>query len=138
MTASTQLFFDTSFLLKAEDLRRLATVFATCIGPPQFEVECSDGITRSFDSVEAVANYDNPLSKRIQAIRIRAFSENIKERVSLAMNGGTHSTFFLSLEGSEEHVRELKEAIDDRAAGMKPWYSWLTRISFMSIGFSDI
>jgi hypothetical protein len=136
VTASTQLSFDTSFVLNADDLRRLAISFATCIGPPEFEVECSDGITRSFDSVEAVANYDNPVSKQIQAIRIRAFSENMKEQVSLAMTaGGPHSTFFLSLEGSEEHVRELKEAIDDRVAGMKPWYSWLTRISFMSIGF---
>lgn len=134
MTASTQLFFDTSFVLNGNDLRRLATSFATCIGPPEFEVECSDGITRSFDSVEAVVNYDNPVSKQIQAIRIRAFSGNMKERVSLAMTAGSHSTFFLSLEGSEEHVRELKEAIDDRVAGMRPWYSWLTRISFISIG----
>src|SRR5437763_8782902 len=135
MTASTQLVFDKSYVLTAEDLQRVADSFAVNIGTPRVELQCSDLITRAFETADAATDYDNAPSKRIESVRIIAFSPDTSERAFLTISAGEGSSFFLSLDASEEHVRKLKEAIDDRVAGMKPWYAWLTRINFMTIGF---
>jgi hypothetical protein len=133
MAASTQIFLDKSFVLKIEDVQKLALAFSTWIGPPTLELDCSDGIARSFDTVDAVIQYENPVSKSIRSFRIRAYSKDMLEKATFSLSARDSSSMFISLEGVEQHVREVKEAIDDRIDAMRPWYSWLTRMDFITM-----
>ena len=130
----TNLSFNRAFVLKREHLEKLADAFASHIGEPNFDLQCSDQISRTFSDLQAVINYENPPRRRVLALTIRARSEDARNSASLSIDGSSLSMFSFHALGEENRVRNLKEAFEDQVAGMVPWYAWITRVNFVLLG----
>jgi len=121
-------------LVRDEDLRRLCAIATQTLGTVELEYECSDLISRDFTDIESALEYDNPPSKHIRGVKISAFRD-FNSRFWLKLDS-TPSNVFISIEGDEQTVTTLSDAVDDRLASMKPWYSFLARADFVSFGFT--
>lgn len=121
-----------ALVVAPDDLRRLNNIVKAMLGDVEYEISCSDHIKRDFADLDALLAYDNPPSRRIMAIRLsRLHSFNKSFQLKLDT---TPSNVFISINGDEETVSKLSEAVEDRLAAMKPWYSFLVRADFLVFG----
>jgi len=136
MKVSRQVFLQKSFIFKPVDAQKLYSSFKELVGQPRFRIECSDGLDRELGDLDSLLDFENALSKQVESVIITAASESREQRATLKLTTRSQSTVFISLEGSEDVISKLNEAIEDRIEGMNPWYALVTRINFINIALA--
>jgi hypothetical protein len=136
MKVSRQVFLKKSFVFRPVDAEKLYRSFKELVGEPRFTIECSDGLDRELGDLDSLLDFENALSKQIESVKVMAGSESWEQRATLKLTRRGQSTVFISLDGSEDVVSKLNEAIEDRIEGMSPWYAPLTRIGFVNLAIA--
>ena len=123
--------YDTPFVLRPDDARKIHDTFAEQVGSVDFSAECSDGVTRDFDTIEELDSYENTSAKAITHLRIRSRSVQTSGTVSTiewaSLTFSSHSGISILIRGLERDGLALKNDIEDVIDGVRPWHAFVTR-----------
>lgn len=120
------------FVLRPDDLRKLTEIMEKHIGPAMFNVRLADGITRHLATLVAVLELENPKGERqVISVEIEAESDSPRARATVEFEDASYATVRIGYHGPASTVEKLNVEVQDRIAGMKPWYGWLTKIHFV-------
>ena len=124
-----------AFVITDVDLGKLDGAFQAFAGqPPKYTAECRDKLTREFGDAAEVSAYENPPDREIISLSIRGLDKDFARSAHLKMSNELPS-IWLSVEGPEPDVLALSRAIDERLAGMRPWYSRVASTDFVAAAF---
>lgn len=131
MKLTKSIKFKHALLISQEDLRRFDEYVANEIGAITYEVTCNDGAEFSPSNLDELLSYENPSFRRIDAIAMRATGP--RGFISIELRGG--GDFFeasrVRMEFNDHSKQKpVEDEIRKRIATFRPWYSFLTRISF--------
>lgn len=106
--------------------------FANSADAVEIEVNCTDNLTRQFQEIVELVEFENAPKCTIKAIRFKTFirEKDIKKHAYLEFDDDKFSNVSINIEGQEEDVVELNHSIEDYLEGMKPWYSKITKVDF--------
>lgn len=94
---------------------------------------CADSVERTFATAKSLLAYENPTAKRIVGLDLAVRSDDFERtghlRFSESVWGGG-DTIVLGLEGPELDMLRVKDEILEILDGIRPWYSFLSRIDF--------
>ena len=108
-----------AYVIHLPALVKLWSIIDKRIGEVEIEAECADGVKRTFDSVNDVASYENPIRKQILSMSLEAHSKNFDKRVSIDFSSKFGYTVRLSISSTDEEISLLREDITDVIQGMK-------------------
>jgi hypothetical protein len=128
MNVSRSEFSRRAFMLCEEDLRALWEA-VNAIGPVTCTLECSDGLSREFQTLEDVLRFDNSPERSVKdlSLRVYVFKPGATSSVSMSFGLKDYSNVSIRLEGPEEVMVPLNHEIEARLAAMRPWYAIMTR-----------
>ena len=135
--------YDTAFVLRPDDVRKIYDTLVQQVGSVHFSAECSDGITRDFDTIEELDSYENPSAKAITDLRIRSRSVQTSGTVSTiewaTLTFSSYSEISILIRGSERDGLALRNDIEDIIDGMRPWHAFITRsLESNAFGFTSL
>lgn len=117
------------FVLTAEDVLRVWTLLEQQVGPTCARSTCADGVERTFPDSHALTTYDNLPAREIRSLHLSASSPTDRDcHVSISFGEDFSRSIGLRLEGPEVEMAHLRTVIRDLCEGIRPWYSWITRI----------
>lgn len=119
-----------AFVLSDRDATRLWNVLEGACGPAKAEASCTDGIQRTFTTLDELANYENPRARSIKSLAIRSHDEDYTRRASVVLGARYSSSVEVSIDGPEDVVVSTKNVLGEVFDGIKPWYSPISRINF--------
>ena len=117
-------------LITATDLDALTKAVAPYLPQVTASAECLDGITRHFDSVRALTEYDNASARAVRAFTLNGRSTDRATYLRLSIDSDASSNIRYSLEGDEPTVFVLDSALDSFFSAIRPGYWFLARIDF--------
>lgn len=132
MNISATEFLKEAFVIQEEDLSKLDEVFGKVSGDNTYEIKTSDGITREYNSIKDITNFENSASNPIVKFNISSHSIDPKIWASVSFENDSIHPIHYSLQGSGEELSDLLEEIKYRFEGMRPWYSKLAKADFVS------
>ena len=112
-----------AFVIGSSELEEVVALLEEHIGGIYIRVECSDDLSRDFETVEELIAYRNPKSKEILRIYISALSDNYSKSAGMTFVHSIWSGILIKFKGPEDTVSRLKEEILDIIEGMRPWYN---------------
>lgn len=119
-----------AFVLTKEDLSKLHRALGDFGDRVTYEVACRDRLTRHFN-IEELQDYENAPDKEIKSIEIWArASHDVDKSAHLQLSNYEGENIYVRFDGPEEAADKLNSAINERLAGMKPWYSRLATADF--------
>lgn len=95
---------------------------------PTYEIDCNGGLTHRFKNLSDLLNYENAPGKEIATIDFYATSDSNQKTVSIKLFPSTHYSIRIRIEGPEKSVIDFKSKLEDRLAGMRPWYARIAKI----------
>lgn len=123
--------YNTSFILRRDDSRRIHDVLVQQVGSVHFSAGCLDGITRNFDTFEELDSYENSPAKAVSYLQIRSrrlrtvgIVPTIEQAEVIFQSDGRIS---ISITGLEKEGLALRNDLEDILDGMRPWHSFITR-----------
>jgi hypothetical protein len=123
----------TPFVIGSEDVTKLGELLTTQIGEVKCRIQCADGISREFNSVSELTEYDNPRSKEIVGLRLSARNKDWSKDATLDFSGSRWRGISIEFRGDEETVFRLKTATLDILDGTRPWYDSVQSVDFVLI-----
>jgi hypothetical protein len=132
VSANISQFRKQSVVVTPDDLLKLDSSFRTFGEEPSYEVECADGLTRRFSTVQELINFENPPLKDIRLLRIKSLNATISFENTWARVHAQYTAYnniWIYIEGEEKKVLDLLRDFEDRLAAMKPLYSFLNFLS---------
>ena len=123
-----------AFVVGPSELKKLTNLLQDSIGEVKITAGCADGISRDFETVDSLINYENPKAKEIRNVRL--FAVNQRSGVDLLAMvdcGRSFRGIDINFTGSEDMVSRLREKTLDILIGTRPWYSALSYIHFGSM-----
>lgn len=123
-----------AFVVNCEDARKIWELLEDSVGKTEATAQCSDDMERKFSNSEDLLAYENPRGRQITQLCFTARSSDRESRVDLTFSSGRyHPSIRLHATGPEALVSGLKQAITDKTAGIRPWYSPAVHIDFLYI-----
>lgn len=118
-------------VIDSERLKKIHDLIQSRVGPVQIQSDCSDSITRNFDSIKKFCNYENPINKEIISVRFRAMSDNYEKTCTFSINNNKYSPeTLIFIEAREDVTTRLKEDLITIVSPCKRWYSGFREIHF--------
>jgi hypothetical protein len=130
MKANRSISLTRVFVLEPGDLELLTQQVSKWTTQLKFEIESKDKIKREFESLAELLSFEHPPNKDILILRLRSYTKDLALYLRLDKDAIKNVT--INLEGDEEAVMTISEIIEDRLAGMRPWYSPFTSIFLVS------
>ncbi len=123
-----------AFVVRPDDLKKLVELLK-CIGKVEVRADCEDKITRKFNTVKDLSDYENSNSKKIRRIHLSARSEDDYSKSATIYFGSYFGWWIVSItiNGREDVVSRLKGDILEVLSGMRPWYSWIACANLFTI-----
>ena len=119
-----------AFVANSDNLEKLVKLLQNRVGEVNISTDCADGFSRDFNTIEDLIDYENPYSKEIRRIDLSARSDGYKKSADIDFAGGiSQRGILIRFKGGEEVVLGLRDKTQDIIAGMRPWYSWISRIN---------
>ena len=117
-----------AFVLRKSDLQKLWNLLHNQIGSVHAILECSDEITREFNDWEQFSLYDNPRTKKIVGLSLKAVSRDMSAEIHFARYSLTNIA--INISGVEQIAVEIKEGISNSLDGTRAWYSPVVDVNF--------
>ena len=125
-----------AFVATPSELKELTTLLEENIGKVEIRADCTDDISREFETIEELIAYKNPKSKELRCVYLTARSDDYEKSVRIRFLDSIWTGILIDLAGPENVVSNLKEETQDIIAGMRPWYNVLFHSKFsMTISF---
>ena len=120
-----------TFVVDGVNLKRLTRLLEDSLGSVTFSIDCADGRSYDFESVEDLINYENPNSKKILQLRlfVRSVDDLVGSSITFDSVSGIIPGIYMRLRVEENDLLNLKDKIEDVIAGMRPWYHIITRFA---------
>lgn len=120
-----------AFVVNDVKLKKLTELLEDNLGSVNFSIDCADGRSYDFESVEDLINYENPKSKKMLKLRLFVRSADDLRLSSITFNGdsGLVPGIYMNLEVKENELLNLRDKIEDAIAGMRPWYNVISRLA---------
>lgn len=122
-----------AFVAGPDELKKLATLLNDRIGNVEIRVDCADDASRNFTSVRELIVYENPKAKEIRRIHLNARSDDFSKRATIDLSGSRWRGISLNYTARDDVVSRLRTETLDIIAGMRPWYSIMHRVDFVSV-----
>lgn len=122
-----------AFVAGENELKKLSDLLSDRIGPLEIRADCADEVTRTFKSVKELVAYENSRPKAIRCLRMVAHSEDFKKRASITLSGSQWRGISLDFDARDDVVSRLRADVLESLDGMRPWYSKLHRVDFVSM-----
>lgn len=147
MTTTKPRYIRMAYLLDADKLRQLVELLEKNVTNHidvskeplvtdkdlDYDVEFSDGTSRTFSSIEDVLELPNSSKRRISKLSISTpyFYGPIQASVDFRQNRELAASY--NLKGEDKEVLALADKLDEYMLGVRHWYSPLTRFSFLGL-----
>ena len=110
-----------SFVLNIDQIKKMHALLSERIGKTEISADCVDDITRNFDSLNGLRDYENVKQKRIVNLRLNSRSEDFCKRASVDFTdkwyfGGTR----LKVEARDDVTTRLRSDLLDVISGIRP------------------
>ena len=125
-------------VLQLSDLEKLWKLLQDQIGVVGASASCSDEMIREFSTWRQLSSYDNPPTKEVVEFSIWARSEDLEMRADVHFPCRAWHTVAIDIQAREQVASEVRDGLSDILEGMKPWYSFLVRVSFEHLGLLAI
>ena len=127
-----------SFVIDGCKLKNLTKLLQDRIGNVTFSGEFVHGVSRQFETVGDLIDYENPRSKQIRQISLHASSDDRSQSVIIVFFcAWGFPAIAITLDVCEKVVFILLDEIKDVIRGMRPWYDVLSRCLILySLGIS--
>lgn len=125
------------FVLDEHTVRRLWEVVSTEDDGVCVYAECSDDITRSFQTLDGILGYQNEKGSRIESLTFEADSldeDKLSVEITFDMDLSGYPGTGLRISGGEDQVLKLRQDLEPIVRETKPWYWVVSRTNVMSIG----
>ena len=120
-----------AFVVGPSELKKLTNLLQDSVGEVKITAGCADGISRDFETVDSLINYENPKAKEIRNVRLFAVTQHSGvDSLVMVDLGRSFRGVDINFTGSEDIVSSLKEKTLDIIEGIRPWYNVLSRINF--------
>lgn len=120
-----------AFVVGPSELKKLTNLLQDSIGEVRIAAGCADGISREFETVDSLIEYENPKAKEIRDVRLFAVTQHSGvDSLVMVDLGRSFRGVDINFTGSEDIVSRLKEKTLDIIEGIRPWYNVLSRINF--------
>lgn len=123
-----------AFVVRAEPLKKIHALLSDRIGKTTITAECADDVTREFDTLNKLEQYENSKPKRILNLRLRATAEDWKKEAAVEFTdkwyfGGTR----IEVRARDDVVMRLRSDLLDIVAGLRPWYHLINRFDIFTL-----
>lgn len=130
MNSSFSLRLPHAFVVDQDALKKLHRLLTDRIGETKIVADCADDVTREFDNLPSLLNYENPKSKQIVRLRLSARSPDFGKTSSVEFTDEWPlSGISMSIEARDDVVSRLRADLLDVVSGMRPWYHPVNRVS---------
>jgi hypothetical protein len=136
MHTSTDFRQDVVFVAGGAELKRFDGQLRSLSLAPRYEISCADGLRRTFDNMDSLLDFENPPRKAIQALIISASDMRSEVRFRLRLENSFASNVSASIEGDEEAVIDLKDALDNLLSATRPGYYLFARANYYWLVFA--
>lgn len=119
-----------AFIADPSELQELVALLENHIGTVSIRAECTDDISRDFETAKELIAYKNPKSKEIRCIYFTARSDDYEKSARIRFLDSRILGILIDLDGPEDVISNLKEKTSDIIAGMRPWYNAMSHINF--------
>ena len=117
-----------SFVIDGGKLKNLTNLLQNRIGNVTFSADFVHGVSRRFETVGDLIDYENPKSKEIRNISLHAKSDDLKtSAMILFFRASGLPAIAIRLDVREIVLFKLLDEIKDVIRGMRPWYDVLSR-----------
>ena len=122
-----------------EHIRSIAKALSDAGQKVRLEAECADNAEREFSQVPELLNYENQKSKGILSLTISSSSPAGSEKwgstnVEFETDAFARGAINIRVRSDDdERGQALIEKLVGVVEGTKPWYSWITRIDWISL-----
>lgn len=115
--------FRIAFLINERKLRELDSIIRKNSTHVEYNVDCIDGRSMVFTSIDELINYPNRKEKQISRIEItNTYKDSVRFRVSLG------SMISYRVVADEEKIDFYSSQIEDFIFSLKQWYGFLDRL----------
>ena len=120
-----------AFVVGPSELKKLTNLLQDSVGEVKITAGCADGISREFETVDRLIEYENPKRKEILNVRLLALAQRSGvDSLAMVDLGRSFKGIDINFTGCEDTVSRLKEKTLDILTGTRPWYNRLSYISF--------
>lgn len=121
------------FVIGDDELKKIARLLADRIGNLEIRIDCTDDVSRTFNSVNELVTYDNPKTREIVRIYLNSRSDDFAKNATIIFSGSRWGGISLDFRARDDVVTRLRTEILDVIAGVRPWYNVVHRIDFLPI-----
>ena len=119
-----------AFIVRKDEVKKIWDLLQSRVGPVTIQVNCSDGISRTFKSLQEFKGFENPPQKKIVRMSFNARSDDWKKTAEIEFSKGDYRVIDIRLNASEQVLSRLYDEVCDILDGMRAWYSILSRLDF--------
>ncbi len=126
VSASAEDSYFSVLILREKDLSKINEIlrgFLDSGASLSFYFDCSDKITREYDSITDAKKYENQNERRITSLWIYGRSKSPERWVSIRIAGRRLSNVTISLKGPGMAVASCMKKIEEWLTEMRPWYA---------------
>ena len=119
-----------AFVVSPDELKKLVELLQKRIGKVEISADCADDLSREFRALKDLIAYENPKSKEVLCISLRARSDDYSKSAAVIFRrySWLGSGISIDANGREDVISRLKEEILGIVTGLRPWYNTLPRI----------
>jgi hypothetical protein len=133
MTASKTDALSRCCVLSQHILERIDTAILRYASRISYQIDCKDGVQRTFRRLSDLLAFENPPSKDISKLRIVGRSPETSNDLRVWFDRGNIRNVGMDLEGDEQMIRDFVEGLEEQLAAAKPWYSAIAKAEFKLI-----
>ena len=114
----------TPFAIGVEEIRKIGALLEERVAPGELRIRCADDMTRAFESVAALAKFENDSRRAVNGLYLSAatgYTEKLRIDASLSFT----NEIGIRLRGPEDSITKLCQDLTPIIDGLQPWYSWL-------------
>ena len=129
LKASRESKITQAFVMTTDDLTRIVSLLTEKFPRVSISAKCADGIERTFSSLDDFASYENPPSKELLSVRVRATSQDFDGACIVRLDNDEVFNVYLNVDADEDAVLALSSGFNERLAAMRPWYYKLSSVT---------
>lgn len=136
MISEFELDIRMAFVVKPDTIMKIHNLLMDRIGKIEYKAECSDNVTRKFETIDELLKYENAVRKQINNLRMNseACAGNESARIEFC-----HKWYFkgtrVKITGEEGSVTGLRSGIMDILSGTRPWYWFILKLDIFVATF---
>jgi len=118
--------------MRWEDVCVLAKDLSEIAGMVTFETGCSDGVKRTFTTLDDLDIFRNPAGRAITSLSFEARSADYTQSWTIEFTTLLRAlgNLLLDLKGEEDTVMQVEHVVNDRVSAMRPWYALIAKADF--------